>query len=290
MPTIYCAPKYNLGNRLITILSWVRIARMWDYDFVLIWPTTPDEGCFVSCFGELFKADFEINRSLPSNLVVQTPRFTSQFSRHFALRPSIATDVYACDWKHFVFDESDLSNFSTIAFTEDIRRVASNILNLTDRVVAIGQALGYTDEKKWRIAIHNRGNAWLYNGWTQGTLGSVESLVAAAGHIIKEIEGEKSIFVASGDITEGVAIAESLSNLSKDIFLTRAHSFVPSFLNHCLACLDLLAISRSQVVINSGVTTFSSLGALIGNAILYTIIDNKTYAKRSALVGSGYGL
>lgn len=287
MPTIFCQPVNNLGNRLISIIGWYRLSRILGYDFVLVWPTAPDLGCFVSCYSELFEAPFSIVREMP-NGTVQIPKITTINARNYVTFLESKSDIYVPNWYHFVYAIEE-QNKSSGELTSSLRSYALQLLRPSAKVLDFGAQIGYYGES-FDISLHWRGSAWLYNNWTAGSIASLES-IASFARTLHQQKGGRSCFISSGTMIDGVELAHMLkSQFDNQIFLSRSQSHEPSFVNHAIAVLDFMNLTRSKDIVNSGVTTFSALAALVGMAILHTPVDEQRVYSRVPLVGTGLGI
>lgn len=272
---------------MISTIGWYRLSRLLGYDFVLVWPTAPDLGCFVSCYSELFEAPFSIVREM-SHGTVQIPKITSINARNYFTLLESKSDIFVQNWNHFVYAIEE-QNSSSVELTKSLRSFALQLLRPSTKVLDFGAQIGYHGES-FDISLHWRGSAWLYNNWTSGSMASLESMASVARSLYLQ-KGGRDCFISSGTMIDGVELAHMLKGQYENpIFLSRSQTHEPSFANHAIAVLDFMNLTRSKDIVNSGVTTFSALAALVGMAILHTPIDKQKVYSRVPLVGSGLGI
>jgi hypothetical protein len=287
MPTIFCQPINNLGNRLISIIGWYRLATLYGYDFVLVWPTTPDVGCFVSCYSDLFETPFPVIREMP-HCFVHIPKVETIEARNYLTSTTTSGDIYVQTWHHFVYHIDEI-NKPASELTNSLRSFAIRLLRPSENVMNFGQHLGYHSQS-FDLSLHWRGSAWLYNNWTSGTISTLE-LMAAFARTLQQQNEATSCFISSGDFKDGAELSKLLKDQFREgIFLSRAQTHEPSFSNHAIAVLDFMNLTRSKHIINSGITTFSALAAMVGMAILHTPLDSHKVYSRVPIIGSGLGI
>lgn len=290
MPTLYCKPENNFANRIITIISSMRLAAIWNYHFVLVWEIDKDKSpVFHQCLSDFLNLQFDVIRQLPRGITVNLPESVSLNGPSFYKRPESACDVLLSSWNHLSYDFSDATRPKE-EITDELIAFASRVLVPNNRLNDLGKFLGYHSISP-DIAIHWRSGAWVIDGSGTSCLTDVKTMSNLVIRVLFESHANQ-IFICGSSPSEVVELANLIaeSGRSADISISRATSFEPSFVNTGIAILDFLTLKKARLVINSGVTTFSSFAALLGGSELISFTDlNKVYHRRAAL-GTGYGL
>jgi hypothetical protein len=290
MPTLFCKPENNFANRLITILSCFRLAIKWGYNFVVIWEIDKDKSAvFHNCFSEFFQVPFEIIHQIPRNKTLIVPEPAVENGRTYYSAPLVDQDVLIAHWDHVAYDISD-HHKSWNEITKEFRACSISLLSPANRLQNLCGYLGYKDLKP-DIAVHWRSGAWVIDGSGTSCLTDLTTMSQLVSKFADERQA-KEIFICGSNPIETLELATTISVLNPTclINISRATSFEPNFINSGIAILDFLTIQRAKLIINSGVSTFSALSALLGAAQLVSFAASDKYYHREAILGSGYGL
>ena len=293
MPTLFCKPENNFTNRLITILSCLRIARLWGYDFILIWQIEKDKSAtFHNCLSDFFNLDFQILRELPANINLRVASTLPENAR-VCIRPESLCDVLMDRWAHVQFDISELGSSDLQSQVgKQLRQIFSSNFNTSLQLNQLAATLGYPEINP-EISVHYRKGAWILERDKNLPMctTSSENITLLAKHIIKQRNLE-SAFVCGSDTNSNHSICKDLTDDFPHlaISVSRAVAFDPSFVNTGIAILDFLTLIKSSYIVNSGISTFSAFAAFIGSAKLTSFVSDTEYVSVTSELGAGHGL
>ncbi len=280
MPVLYCRPVNNLANRMMSIVSAWRLARLWSYEFCLIWDWGP-ETLFANAYEDLFVCDFAVQRDFSHQRHNLHLPARNDNGRHFYRKPDLAQDVFLSGWGHMTLCEDDRS-LSPQEITTQLRACFAALFVPKSTVTQCCENLGYRDQR-FDFGIHVRRGAAEFDRIST----NAQLLQIAVGILTQG--GFKSFFVASTEPASADYFGLKL-RAHGDVFVSRGYNNEPSFRNHALAIYDLLFFSRCREIMKTGATTFSSLAGLMGAAILNTVNEQGVCIKHPALYSVGAGL
>lgn len=292
---IVCNPENNLANRLITIISAWRIARLYGLDFLLVWNTDKDKSCiFNLCYRDLFEVhDFDVSTELPASCRLIRPKYELAGGRSILpeqLVYSQDADAILIDgWRHFIYSDHD-RNKTSEQITQEFRELGLKLIQPCRYVMDFSHLIGRKIDETFDCGIHYRSGALvLADGPSLAgcSVSQMISLVHSPG-----LRGRfNSVFVTGSDAMANLNIGQSLSTAFSVTRISTAYDFRPSNFAHWLSVLDFITLSRCKVIINSGTTTYSSLAAVLGDASeLITAVEPLRFVSRKPLLGSGLGL
>ncbi len=281
MPVLYCRPANNLANRMMSIVSAHRLARLWSYDFCLIWDWGP-ETLFANSYEELFECNHKVSRDFSLNAhELHIPERSSN-GRHFYYKPLSEKDVLLDGWGHLTLSDQDRGRTAE-EITLDLQLELRNLFVPSVKVRECCKNLGYLDQA-FEFGIHIRRGAPEFDSISEN-----EKLLVLAQKIIKE-GNYKSFFIASTDNATADFFGEKLSSYG-NCFVSRGFNNEPCFRNHALAIYDLIFLSRCREIMKTGATTYSSLAGLLGSSVVFnTINEQGSCIKHPAMYSVGYGL
>jgi hypothetical protein len=264
----------------MSIASAHRLARLWNYDFHLIWDYGP-ETLFASPYEDLFKCNHPVIDDLSFNShEIHIPQ-KNKSGRHFYKKPSVAKDILLQGWGHLTLCENDI-NRTKEDITEELRSELKMLFIPSEKVDMCCGNLGYVDQT-FDFGIHVRRGSAEFD-----SISNVEQLMSLAIQVITR-DNLNSFFIASTDHAIADYFGSKLIEYG-NCFVSRSYNNQPSFRNHAIAIYDLLFFSRCQEIIKTGATTYSSLAALIGGATLNTVDENGNCYRHPALYSVGAGL
>ena len=280
MPVLYCRPVNNLANRMMSVVSAYRLAKIWSYDFCLVWDWGP-ETLFSHGYEDLFVCDFPVERdfSLDSHRLFMPAR--SGNGRHFYDPPADRSDVFLSGWGHLTLCGSDQGR-SPQAITQELRQYFAQLFVPTAAVRQCCEHLGYRDQR-FDFGVHVRRGAAEFD-----RISSNAGLAEIALKIVEQ-SGFQSFFVASTDPASADYFGSVLGQHG-EVFVSRGYNNEPSFRNHALSIYDLLFFSRCREIMKTGATTYSSLAGLMGDAMLHTVNEQGEVVRHPALYSVGAGL
>ena len=280
MPNLYCRPINNLANRMMSIVSASRLAKLWGYDFKLIWDWGP-ETLFSNSFDELFNNKINSTNvfSLDAHILYMPQKNIN--GRQFYSKPNSEIDVFLDGWAHLTLNDSDLIK-SPGDITSELRNELLNIFTPSNKVILCCNNLGYHDQS-FDLGIHIRRGSSEFD--------SISDNNKILNYAINIINKKKlnSFFISSSDHNCADFFGYELSKFGS-CFVSRSYNNEPSFRNHAMAIYDLIFFSRCNDIIKTGATTYSSLAAILGQSILHTFTENGECFEHPALYSVGAGL
>lgn len=287
MPALYCRPANALANRLMGLSSCIRLARLWNREFVLVWEY--GYGSFFSSpWEDLFSAKFaSISNDLPPGVRVRTVRrLELPGDRNYLIQPSDSEDVYIDGWRHFCLDADDTDQ-SASAITNEIREEYVNTVAVSHKVQDIFQSFGGSFDIEYDLGVHIRKGAleWIGIGDICTTAQIVQFYNLLANHL-----GPDTTYITGTSPKDNLEFLLGIQGIAQHSRVSPAMSFEPSLLNHALAIGDFYQLSRCKSILKMGHTTYSSLAGIIGRSKLFTIVSNTQLVEQRAEVLSGMGL
>ena len=280
MPVLYCRPVNNLANRMMSIVLAYRLAKLWSYEFCLIWDWGP-ETLFANAYEDLFVCDFPVLRDFSHQSHELHMPARNDNGRHFYRQPDAGQDVFLSGWGHLTLCEAD-SHLSPQEITRQLQACFAALFVPTQPVTQVCENLGYRDQR-FDFGIHVRRGAPEFD-----RISGNDQLLQIALDIVKQGDF-KSFFVASTEPASADYFGMKL-RAHGEVFVSRGYNNEPSFRNHALAIYDLLFFSRCREIMKTGATTYSSLAALMGGATLNTVNEQGGCIKHPALYSVGAGL
>lgn len=292
---LICRPENNLANRLITILSAYRIAKLYNLRFVLVWNTDADKSCvFQHCFTSLFHTtQFEVIKEIPPSITVVRPYVDPNKGRlivyQHLLNSTRVDGILIEGWHHFALTEQDLISDAQ-QITVEMRELGCKLFTPSKEVEEFGKLIGRDLSTKYDCGVHYRSGALTLNDSELLAKASPEQFIKLISKI-SGLNSFKTAFVTGSSQQINFDLAKAVSRLEIKTILSSAQDFTPGFFSHSIAILDFLALANCKIVINSGATTFSALAALLGDSQeLITSTGPFHYFSRRPIIGSGLGL
>jgi hypothetical protein len=266
MPTLFCRPVNGLGNRIMTAVSCLRLAKKWGYNFHLVWPFNNGE-LFSVPFKDLFETEIESSGELPTGILIHNLSHQPEIQRKTYARPLSGENVLIDGWKHFCIDTDDIGlGLDTI--NEEIKKELNLFMRPSKKVITISEALGYDFYELYSFGVHIRKGALEWDGIAETC--STEEILKIYEHIASQLPIE-SMFITGSSTTDNIKFLLGLQNKNVKVKLSPAASFESSLESHCIAIADFLALSNCTNILKMGNSSYSATAALMGGRKLFTI-------------------
>ena len=278
MPILYCEPVNGLANRLMMIVSCIRLAKKMNYELVIVWKDDPVFICdYNAIFGDKFNYVKE-SPSIPPYPLGNLPRLWVNFDE---IR---GQDLYLKTY-HFIFSTDDLNSLSDlnrakIQITHELKQAWSEI-------VPSNKVIEKLHHKSFDLGIHVRRSMDVdTTDWSKPS----DSFISNLSKNFITQNNIKSLYLCSVSPETTNFIKDELLGLNVDITTSSSNSWDLNNLSTIQAYVDMLHLASCRHIIRFATTTFSALPSLVSAETEVVYTENESFVHRQPLVFSGAAL
>jgi hypothetical protein len=288
MPVLYCQPINGLANRMMFMLSAMRIARRLNYEFIPIWDreAVVDDSTMGCSFQDLFESlDANSKKTDGLNLT----EYSTELGRNILDTSSInGGDIFIKGF-HFIFDLNDILLFNNDPSYSRI--ITKEIQSEWRSLRPIDNFIHYVEQDKFDLGIHIRRSTHIKSvnpdfakDW------SVPSDARLVDLLIQTIENEniKRIFLCSASMQTIDFIASHLRSYDLKVSNTSNWDLDVSSVQD--AFKDFLTLTSCRLMFRNRESTFSALPSLLGSTKEFVYSDNGELTELVPLIFNGAGL
>ena len=285
MPTLYCQVSGGLANRLMSMISSIRIARIMDYKFTLLW--SHDES--ITCnFNDVIRTTIPtISGRDVSISNIDIASIENYNGRSAFTPPSHNRDLLVKGWHHILLQQSDWLNFGDSgkieAIENEFRNIASELLwSDFDYIKNLRKT-----ERKFDLGIHLRLNTksdtrnWEVHG--------NDFYLKTINYISKKYN-PKSLFICTSNVELTKLIAEMLKSQIQNITYFSNSDSGTGVDSIESALEDMKQLSNCTRIFRNATSTFSALPALLGAEAQIIFDDLGNLYETIPRLGSGAAL
>jgi hypothetical protein len=310
MRILYLEPHHGLGNRLIMILSALRICRRVGYSLQVIWRNNmageASEFHYFAPLDTYFCIDAIFISHLPPGINVHIPKYLSEDRSIIDETTFDGQNVYISGWTHFLLLPQDLTETGKIQFTIELQQIASVSLRPMSLLQEWINRCYPLDDKSvgpfFLLGVHLRGGGHL-GGGPLGTnpgltnnIPNLKTVLDNLDRLLPSSNGSDSVFVggAPSQLSEVRKFVESkgfkvysdpnFAQIKTQDYFTSE----PTLQSDLNACRDFYLLMKCINVFTSFETTFGNFAAILGGADRYVTYQGKLVKMPPyALTGSG---
>ena len=273
MPKLYCEPTYGLANRLMMIVSAIRLAKKWDYDLVVVWK---DDHCISCDYSAIFGDQYEHITDSPS-----IPPYPTDLYSRGLINPDRTKE-----------DDLYIKSFHFVLALDDLKippaQITNELKQSWNEIIPSNQVLEKYQHQSFDLGIHIR-RPTIFDtptNWTSPSDLFISNI--SKNYIINH--NIKSIYLCSPSPETTSFLTDAFADLNLKVITSISNSWGIDNPSLVQAYVDMLNLASCKHIIRHYLSTFSALPSLVSadSEMIYT--DEEQVSERQPLILSGAAL